>query len=900
MEGVSDETLGRLLGNLGVALRNAAEAYGDRHYYDDAVDVNRRACSIAGDELANWGRRLNLAMALFWRFQAWNTDDVEEMRHLLDSVYDDADSPDKLAQVASDRAVVEHALFSRSGLHADLERAIFYAEGAIAQTRPGHSALLSRMNNLGMCLATRFHLLGTVDDGRRGVNVLREALDATPKEHIEFPMRALNLGNAQMAIYLATYSASDLGAAVAAYEAAHEAVGHDHSFKPSVDLGLAQALTRLAVLEGKTQVLDRAVALAFSAVGASVGQPVQRSTALSAAAAALQERARLSGYVRDAQAAVLALQEATELSEHHRFEVDQYRVAHLQARQLSARMSGDHAALLHGLKDGLELLETVGQQLLVPGGALGLADRIGLTRRELIADALAISEVALAVELIEQGKAASLRQSMRREDRVPSHLDVEGRATFVTMARRLRALDAFLAVSDLRHSSTATAELMAEAEALQKALIEVEAVDPDRLRPTAWSDVASLAATLNASLIYVVPGQDGEGAAVIVHPKSLGRWSQQDVVSLKNLTHSAVAELLTKGASTLPADLRDFVQVGSGGVDTGLGFLVAYGLYRNPATPEPMRQPFLDVWKQKLVSTLEWIDEFAIGPVVDRLEKLGAARVILIPDGQLSSLPLHAAASFRSAFNDVSYAPSAGVVRSLSERRLPPETGNNVFVGTSDSSLPFASAEVRMLSELIKGGGGTVTSGKSLRWLKGVSATADRIFFCGHAYFNPGDPLSSQILLDGDAQLTLAALRAGAIDLRKGATVCLNACETGMVQARLASDEQLGFPTAFLLSGANFVMGSLWVANDLASVIFARELLRNLLSGVSNPESISVATKRLQNLTKDEAIGMLGEMSETARLSNRLRRRLSETIAAGPETPFAHPSYWACFTANGI
>ncbi len=290
--------------------------------------------------------------------------------------------------------------------------------------------------------------------------------------------------------------------------------------------------------------------------------------------------------------------------------------------------------------------------------------------------------------------------------------------------------------------------------------------------------------------------------------------------------------------------------------------------------------------------------------IATRLEVLSARRCVFIADARLAAIPLHAAKSLRLAgLAGVSYSPSAAL---LSAARRPHAGTPRVavaMIANPDGSLPFADAEACGLRGIVERVGGTLELGSGLKWLQDAIQDADHIVLSTHAVFNPADPYASRFVLDaGKGGLTLAALLAGALPLARGASIYANACETAMIEARLAADEHLGFPGAFLLAGARFVLASLWQVEDVSAAIFSLEMMRRPAAGECAPEAAIAAMEFVRTLQKADAIQLLETIKADA-----ARADLASVIETavrhlrnGPETPFEHPIYWACFAANGI
>jgi len=134
--------------------------------------------------------------------------------------------------------------------------------------------------------------------------------------------------------------------------------------------------------------------------------------------------------------------------------------------------------------------------------------------------------------------------------------------------------------------------------------------------------------------------------------------------------------------------------------------------------------------------------------------------------------------------------------------------------------------------------------------------------FATHAYFAPGSPLDSGIVL-ADGVLTAREILEQGLHVPE--FLALSACQTGMAGA-LGGDGMAGLSQAFLYAGARSLLVSLWAVNDPATA--------HLMAGFYRGW-------REQRLDKATA----------------LREAMEATRRARPE--WAHTYYWGAFTLVG-
>ena len=216
-----------------------------------------------------------------------------------------------------------------------------------------------------------------------------------------------------------------------------------------------------------------------------------------------------------------------------------------------------------------------------------------------------------------------------------------------------------------------------------------------------------------------------------------------------------------------------------------------------------------------------------------------AGHAIMIPGGQLSALPWHAARQPGQSGGHVldqvalSYLPNLrslpGVRDGWDQLRRPMTT---LAIG---QPMPTAMCPLSTDEEIA-----TVRSydGDALRVarLAGTEATADVlrgglarfqvIHFAGHAVAVPDNPLESALIMAHDQRLTVRDLLTAGTGA--GRFAVLSACETASSQDPL-SDEMVSFPTALLQCGFAGVVGTTWRSYDKPATmvmdVFYREWL---------------------------------------------------------------------------
>ena len=193
---------------------------------------------------------------------------------------------------------------------------------------------------------------------------------------------------------------------------------------------------------------------------------------------------------------------------------------------------------------------------------------------------------------------------------------------------------------------------------------------------------------------------------------------------------------------------------------------------------------------EKAIAHLDGVQQIVLAPQAGHLLPWGALLVDIMP---------------------LITVPALGVLKRLWTRR-PSGRAGALVVGNSTGDLAHAEAEACQVAEML---GTRPLLGREAT----VAAVLERLddvgvaHFATHAYFAPGSPLDSGIVL-GDGVLTAREiLEAG---LRVPDFLALSACQTGMA-GQLGGDEFAGLSQAFLYAGARSLLVSLWAVDDPAT-----------------------------------------------------------------------------------
>jgi CHAT domain-containing protein len=176
------------------------------------------------------------------------------------------------------------------------------------------------------------------------------------------------------------------------------------------------------------------------------------------------------------------------------------------------------------------------------------------------------------------------------------------------------------------------------------------------------------------------------------------------------------------------------------------------------------------------------------------------------------------------------------------------------------------------------------------------------VHFACHGIFDLESPLRSALVLAGvdqkelDLECCLTLGEIFGLDLSQCRLVALSACETGLTDPTLLSDEYIGLPNGFLYAGSPSVVSSLWTISDISTAFLIAKFYQNLQQRLSVAVALNQAQRWLRDATGDELQQWMEEqqlpLNPTLKIS--LARRFRQN-----RQPFQSPFYWAAFCAIG-
>jgi CHAT domain-containing protein/uncharacterized protein YjbI with pentapeptide repeats len=492
-----------------------------------------------------------------------------------------------------------------------------------------------------------------------------------------------------------------------------------------------------------------------------------------------------------------------------------------------------------------------------------------------------------ALERLERGKTRVLSEALALDAAALGRLDAAERDAIGIARDAVRALEnqmrspAAAGKRDDRALADALAHARRElAASIQQARAAFPAFMPDS------PAVTTILQGIPAGSALVAPVLTPAGTAVFVVPAGAQAVDPEHVLRL-DFDDAALHALLAGDRGWLP------------------------GYFSRDAHPA--------VWRDTIAATGRQLWNGLMGPIADRLAQLGIRRALLMPQGGLGLLPLHAAwcegAGARRYFIDdcsVTYVAGAAVQKLCAERLHRARTG-----GAGDASLlavvdpthdlPYAPLEGEDVARAFRIDRVTVLPGDAATPGAVRQAAATHVHFACHGHYDWSDPMRSALRLAAGAPLSLAQVM-GELRFERMQLVVLSACETGISDIRATPDEYVGLPAGFLLAGAPAVVSTLWAVNDLSTALLMGRFYALLFDGKHDAAAaLNVAQRWLRNVTAGELTRRFAD-EEEAVLAGAPSAAV-EAIAASftrfarqapAVRPFQDPFYWAAFTYMGV
>jgi CHAT domain-containing protein len=242
----------------------------------------------------------------------------------------------------------------------------------------------------------------------------------------------------------------------------------------------------------------------------------------------------------------------------------------------------------------------------------------------------------------------------------------------------------------------------------------------------------------------------------------------------------------------------------------------------------------------------------------------------------------------------------------------------NSFAESAGIYLRFCDASSR-LPEILKGD--PDARRKEVRRKLETDISSNFFHFLGHAYHDFKSPEKSALELTGRESLTLEYILKS-LDFSNYYLVCLSACETGITGASKPFDEYVGLVSAFLETGASYVISSLWKVEDVSASFLMLEFYKFISTGMHPVVALEKAQTWLRTANRDqlsywcrdhsiELNRILHKIAVDPREKQKLEASIRVikdyssyfsdlSISDLSDYPFKHPYYWSGFIITGL
>ncbi|MCB9422416.1 MAG: CHAT domain-containing protein [Ardenticatenaceae bacterium] len=261
-------------------------------------------------------------------------------------------------------------------------------------------------------------------------------------------------------------------------------------------------------------------------------------------------------------------------------------------------------------------------------------------------------------------------------------------------------------------------------------------------------------------------------------------------------------------------------------------------------------------WKTAVTDFTQQLWPILLQPIAEKLTDFACTKAIVIPQGGLQLLPLHAAWHFhegkRHYFSDhfeVSYAPSLSVLK-MAQGQVNGRAGKQALIAGVDEykSLPNLHNAVYEAERIAETFNSVFLCNQeaSRQAIVENAGNKNYLHLACHGSFNWENALESALYLANDEPLTLNDVMTD-LDLNALRLVTLSACETGITELSQLPDEFIGLPAGFMQAGAPGIVSSLWPVDDNSTAILMERFYAFILEDQMPPATaLKSAQERLR------------------------------------------------------
>ena len=278
--------------------------------------------------------------------------------------------------------------------------------------------------------------------------------------------------------------------------------------------------------------------------------------------------------------------------------------------------------------------------------------------------------------------------------------------------------------------------------------------------------------------------------------------------------------------------------------------------------------------------------------------------LILIPHQDLHRLPLH------YLFNNknwiISYLPSLQIGLNLKQKQQQLNNGEReslLSIENPREDLVFSEIESGIINTYFATIEPSITT---IEDFKNAIPNHTHFHFTGHGNYIFDDPKRSALEFANYNQLT--AYEISHLDFNSYELITLSACETALNGKQTINSEYVGLVSAFLKSGANCVVSTLWTVDETSSAWLMIYFYQQYCAGVTPKIALENAQTWLKDVNNQELgiwLTKLLKYGKSKKVNGDILRSIEDEINKHNERnfnskPYEESYYWLGFIVHQL
>ena len=278
--------------------------------------------------------------------------------------------------------------------------------------------------------------------------------------------------------------------------------------------------------------------------------------------------------------------------------------------------------------------------------------------------------------------------------------------------------------------------------------------------------------------------------------------------------------------------------------------------------------------------------------------------LILIPHQDLHRLPLH------YLFNNknwiISYLPSLQIGLNLKQKQQQLNNGEReslLSIENPREDLVFSEIESGIINTYFATIEPSITT---IEDFKNAIPNHTHFHFTGHGNYIFDDPKRSALEFANYNQLT--AYEISHLDFNSYELITLSACETALNGKQTINSEYVGLVSAFLKSGANCVVSTLWTVDETSSAWLMIYFYQQYCAGVTPKIALENAQTWLKDVNNQELgiwLTKLLKYGKSKKVNGDILRSIEDEINKHNKRnfnskPYEESSYWLGFIVHQL